>query len=117
MNFNVINENKEFKLGHILTIFMHPDTNKRVAVFTVSAFDRDDDSLNVAYLNKDKEGYDYLEEISDDEEYNTAVKVVHDILKTINTKDIWKYILFTLHKFDIQMYQNEEKLNKFSKTS
>ena len=58
MDFNIVNENNEFKLGHILTVFMLPGSDKRIAVFTISAFDKNDHSLNVAYVSKDKDGYE-----------------------------------------------------------
>ena len=45
-----------------------------------------DDSLNIAYINKDKDGYDYLEEIEDKEIFNKAMLVVKDMMSMINKK-------------------------------
>ena len=49
-------------------------------------FDKDDDSLNIAYINKDKDGYDYLEEIEDKKVFNEAMLVVKDMMSIINKK-------------------------------
>ena len=86
MEFNVVNENSEFKLGNILSIFKLPGSNREIALFTISAFDRDDDTLNIAYIKKDKDGYDYLEEIDDKKVFNEAMLVVKDIMNIINKK-------------------------------
>ncbi len=86
MEFDIVNEKNEFKLGNILSIFKLDNSDREIAVFTISAFDRDDDSLNIAYINKDKDGYDYLEEIEDKNVFNEAMLVVKDMMKTINKK-------------------------------
>ena len=86
MEFNIVNEKNEFKLGNILSIFKLDNSDREIALFTISAFDRDDDSLNIAYINKDKDGYDYLEEIEDKNVFNEAMLVVKDMMKTINKK-------------------------------
>lgn len=86
MEFDIVNENSEFKLGNILSIFKLPNSNREIALFTISAFDKDDDSLNIAYINKDKDGYDYLEEINDKKVFNEAMLVVKDMMSIINKK-------------------------------
>ena len=86
MGFNIVNEKSEFKLGNILSIFKLPGSDREIALFTISAFDNDDDSLNISYINKDKDGYDYLEEIDDNEVFNQAMIVVQDIMSMINKK-------------------------------
>ena len=86
MEFDIVNEKNEFKLGNILSIFKLDNSDREIAVFTISAFDRDDDSLNIAYINKDKDGYDYLEEIEDKNVFNEAMFVVKDMMKKINKK-------------------------------
>ena len=63
MEFDIVNEKSEFKLGNILQIFKLPNNDREIALFTISFYDKDDDTLNIAYINKDKDGYDYLEEI------------------------------------------------------
>lgn len=87
MEFNIVNEKNEFKLGNILSIFKLDNSDREIALFTISAFDRDDDSLNIAYINKDKDGYDYLEEIDDKNVYNDAMLVVKDMMGKINKRD------------------------------
>ena len=56
MEFNILNEKNEFKLGTIIA------------------------SLEVAYLNKDKDGYNYIEEIDDDKVLKEAMKVVKKVI-------------------------------------
>ena len=50
MEFNIINENNEFKLGDIISIFKLPNDDREIALFSVSDFDGDSASLNVAYI-------------------------------------------------------------------
>ena len=66
MEFNIINENNEFRLGEIISIFKLPNDEREIALFSVSDWDGDDSSLNVAYLKTDDEGYDYIEEIEEE---------------------------------------------------
>lgn len=84
MEFNIIDENNEFKLGDIITIFKLPDSEREIALFSMSDFDGDDSSLNVAYLNTDNEGYDYIEEIEDETVLKNAMEVVKDMMGVIN---------------------------------
>ena len=86
MEFNIVNEKNEFKLGNILSIFKLDGSDREIALFTISAFDNDDDSLNIAYINKDKDGYDYLEEIDDKKVFNAAMAVVKDMVSIMNKK-------------------------------
>lgn len=86
MEFDIVNENSEFKLGNILSIFKLDGSDREIALFTISAFDKDDNSLNIAYINKDKDGYDYLEEINDKKVFNEAMLVVKDMMSIINEK-------------------------------
>ena len=87
MEFNVVNEKNEFKLGNIMSVFKLPNSDREIALFSISCFDRDDDTLNIAYINKDSEGYSYLEEIKDKEVFKKAMAVVQDMVRTINTKE------------------------------
>lgn len=80
MEFNIINENNEFKLGEIISIFKIPDTKREIALFSVSDFDTDNSSLNVAYIDKDNNGYDYITEIEDEKILAKAMNVVKDII-------------------------------------
>ena len=77
MEFNIIDEKNEFKLGNIISIFKLPDDDREIALFSVSDFDGDESSLNVAYIKTDSEGYDYIEEIEDE-------KILQDMMGVIN---------------------------------
>ena len=84
MEFNIINENNEFKLGEIISIFKLPNDEREIALFSVSDWDGDDSSLNVAYLKTDREGYDHIEEIEDENILKEAMDVVKDMMGVIN---------------------------------
>ena len=84
MEFNIINENNEFKLGEIISIFKLPNDEREIALFSVSGWDEDDSSLNVAYLKTDDEGYDYIEEIEEEKVLKEAMEVVKDMMGVIN---------------------------------
>ena len=84
MEFNIINENNEFKLGEIISIFKLPNDEREIALFSVSDWDGDDSSLNVAYLKTDREGYDHIEEIEDENVLEEAMEVVKDMMGVIN---------------------------------
>lgn len=86
MEFDIVNEKSEFKLGNILSIFKLPGIDREIALFTISFYEKDDDTLNIAYINKDKDGYDYLEEIDDKDVFNKAMLVVKDMMEIINKK-------------------------------
>lgn len=84
MEFNIIDEKNEFKLGDIISIFKLPDDDREIALFSVSDFDGDESSLNVAYIKTDREGYDYIEEIEDEKILKKAMKIVQDMMGVIN---------------------------------
>lgn len=84
MEFNIINENNEFKLGEIISIFKLPNDEREIALFSISDWDGDDSSLNVAYLKTDEEGYDHIEEIEDENVLRKAMEVVKDMMGVIN---------------------------------
>ena len=84
MEFNIINENNEFKLGEIISIFKLPNDEREIALFSVSDWDGDDSSLNVDYLKTDREGYDHIEEIEDENVLKEAMEVVKDMMGVIN---------------------------------
>ena len=84
MEFNIINENNEFKLGEIISILKLPNDEREIAIFSVSDWDGDDSSLNVAYLKTDREGYDHIEEIEDENVWKEAMEVVKDMMGVIN---------------------------------
>lgn len=84
MEFNIINENNEFKLGDIISIFKLPNDDREIALFSISDFDGDASSLNVAYIKTDNEGYDYIEEIEEEKTLKKAMEVVQDMMGVIN---------------------------------
>lgn len=83
MEFNVIDENNKFKIGNVISIFKLPNYDEQFALFSVSDFDDDDSSLQVAYLLKDKDGYDYIDEIEDAEVLKVASEAVKEMIKVI----------------------------------
>lgn len=84
MEFNIIDEKNEFKLGDIISIFKLPDDDREIVLFSVSDFDGDESSLNVAYIKTDREGYDYIEEIEDEKILKKAMEIVQDMMGVIN---------------------------------
>lgn len=85
MEFNIINEESKFKLGNILSVFKIPESEKEIALFSLEGFeDSDESSLQVAYINTDNNGYDYIEEINDDKVLKKAMLVVKDLMEVIN---------------------------------
>lgn len=84
MEFNAINENNEFKLGNIISVFKLPDIDREFALFSLEDYDTDIANLHVAYLNKDTDGYDYITEIDDDKIYKKVMLVVKDMMEVIN---------------------------------
>lgn len=84
MEFNIIDEKNEFKLGDIISIFKLPDDDREIALFSVSDFDGDESSLNVSYIKTDREGYDYIEEIEDEKILKKAMEIVQDMMGVIN---------------------------------
>ena len=85
MESNVINEDSNFKLGKILSVFKIPESEKDIVLFSLEDFnDNDDASLQVAYLNTDNNGYDYITEIENEKILKKAMKVVKDMIGAIN---------------------------------
>ena len=85
MEFNVMNEDSNFKLGKILSVFKIPESEKDIVLFSLEDFnDNDDASLQVAYLNTDNNGYDYITEIENEKILKKAMKVVKDMIGAIN---------------------------------
>ena len=82
MEFNIIDEKNEFKLGDIISIFKLPDDDREIALFSVSDFDGDESSLNVAYIKTDRD--DYIEEIEDEKILKKAMEIVQDMMGVIN---------------------------------
>ena len=83
MEFNVIDENNKFKIGNIISIFKIPNYDNQFALFSISDYEDEDVGIQVAYLLKDKEGYDYIEDIEDAEVLKAATEAVKEIIKVI----------------------------------
>lgn len=83
MDFNVIDENNKFKLGNIISIFKLPNYNQEIALFSISDFENDEANLQVAYLVKDREGYDYIVEIDDPKVLKEATEAVKEMIEVI----------------------------------
>lgn len=84
MEFNVVDESNRFKIGNIISIFKLPNYNEEFALFSISDFEEDQASLQVAYLLKDADGYDYIDEIEDPNVLKAATEAVKDMVKVIN---------------------------------
>lgn len=85
MKFNILDENNKFKLGTVITVFNLPNVEKDLVLFSVEDYDTKDlANLEVAYLSKDKNGLDYIEEIDDDKVLKSAMKVVKEIIEVVN---------------------------------
>lgn len=84
MEFNVIDENNKFKIGNVISIFKLPNYDNQFALFSISDFDEDEVGFQVAYLLKDKNGYDYIEEIQDNETLKAATEAVKEIIKALD---------------------------------
>ncbi len=87
MNFDIINEKEELKLGNIISIFKLPKVNNEIALFSIGDYDGTEESLHVAYINTDSDGYDYLSEIDDEDVYKNAMIAVKDMMEVINKNE------------------------------
>ena len=78
--FDVVNEKKEFKLGNVITVFSVPGINKEFILFSIEGMGEDKSNLEIAYLNRGSDGYDYISEIDDLEHLKKAMEVVKNIV-------------------------------------
>lgn len=83
MEFNVVDENNKFKIGNIISVFKLPNYKEEFVLFSVSDFDDNDASLNVAYLFRDKDGYEYIDEIEDPLVLKAATEAVSEMVKVV----------------------------------
>ena len=83
MEFNVIDESNSFKIGNILSVFKLPNYSEEFAVFSVSDYEGDTASINVAYLIKGPDGYDYIDEIRDPAVLKDATEAVKELINVI----------------------------------
>ncbi len=87
MNFVAINEKNEFKDGKIIAIFKTDNSHKEYAIFSLSDYNNSANKIAVSYLIKDKEGYDDLEPIYDDDERDRIVLLFNE-WRELNGKEI-----------------------------
>lgn len=87
MEFNILDENNKFKLGNVITTFSLPNYDREFVLFTVGDYDGSEDDLCVAYLNRNNEGYDYIESIENENDLKSAMESVKDIMKDIFNKE------------------------------
>ncbi len=72
-------------LAQLLQYLNFQMLKKEIALFTVGDYDAKDlVNLEVAYINKDQDGYDYIEEIEDENVLKSAMKVVKKIIQTMD---------------------------------
>ena len=84
MQFDVINEKREHKIGNIISVFKLPDVKEKIALFSIEGLDDDTASLEVAYLLENSEGYNYIAEITDDKVLKQAFEVVKEITSKLS---------------------------------
>ena len=69
-------------MGSAISVFKLPNDERKILLFSVEELDDSDDaSLQVAYLNTDEEGYDYLVPIDNSDTFKKAMMVVKDIMR------------------------------------
>lgn len=84
MQFDVINEKREHKIGNIISVFKLPDVKDKIVLFSIEGLDDDTASLEVAYLLENNEGYNYIAEITDDKVLKKAFEVVKEITSKLS---------------------------------
>ena len=87
MEFNILDENNKFKLGNVITTFSLSNNDREFILFTVGDYDGNEDDLCVAYLNRNNEGYDYIESIEDEKVLKNCMEEVKNIMKDIFNKE------------------------------
>lgn len=84
MQFDIIDENKKQKIGNIISIFKIPNVKEEIVLFSIEDLEDENPSLEVAYLLKNSEGYNYIAEITDNEVLKKAFEVVKEITKSLS---------------------------------
>lgn len=82
--FDIINEKKQMKLGNVVTVFKLPDITREFILFSIEGIDDNKSNLEIAYLNEDKDGNNYISEIDDDKILRKAMEAVKDIINITN---------------------------------
>lgn len=83
MNFNIVNENYEFKMGNIITTFKIENISYEFVLYSADSYDKDESSIFIGLILKDADGYDYISNIDNPNMYKKAVLVARDILKKV----------------------------------
>lgn len=101
--FVVVNENLVFKSGNYVTTFRLGKDSREYALIYIRNYDTDDMDFYVSYLEKSEDGYNYLIDISLDEERDRVVKIVSEcILETDSKRNIKIYF----DKKDVSFEEN-----------
>lgn len=87
MEFNVLDENNKFKFGNIITAFKLPIYDKEFVLFSVSDYEDEETDIHVAYLEHKDDGYDYIEEIDDNNALKDATEMVKEIIKVFKPEE------------------------------
>lgn len=69
ISFNVLNERYLFKNAEILCVIENDTNCDRYLLYAVNDYEEDDYNFMISYLRTDNEGYDYLEVIEDNDEF------------------------------------------------
>ncbi len=82
--FTIINENNEFKKGKVISVFNISNSNREIVLFSSEDFDSENANLQIAYLNIDADGYNYISQIDDEKVLKEAMYIVKDMIEVIN---------------------------------
>lgn len=82
--FTIINENNEFKKGKVISVFNISNSNREIVLFSSEDFDSENANLQIAYLNIDEDGYNYISQIDDEKVLKEAMYIVKDMIEVIN---------------------------------
>lgn len=82
--FTIINENNEFKKGKVISVFNISNSNREIVLFSSEDFDSENANLQIAYLNIDADGYNYISQIEDEKVLKEAMYIVKDMIEVIN---------------------------------
>ncbi len=82
--FTIINEDNEFKKGKVISVFNISNSNREIVLFSSEDFDSENANLQIAYLNIDADGYNYISQIDDEKVLKEAMYIVKDMIEVIN---------------------------------
>ena len=82
--FTIINEDNEFKKGKVISVFNISNSNREIVLFSSEDFDSENANLQIAYLNIDADGYNYISQIDDEKVLKEAMYIVKDMIEVTN---------------------------------